>query len=102
MKTHTTLDLDRDLLADAAAALGTTRTTDTVHAALREAVARQARARLMARDWSNLRGLLPEMRAPRPFLPQARETAAALAGAGRSSEVQTEAAAAARSRRTSG
>lgn len=105
MKTHTTLDLDRDLLADAAAALGTTRTTDTVHAALREAAARQARARLMARDWSNLKDLLPEMRAPRPFLPQADETAAALAGAGRPSEVETEAqaeaGAAARSRRTS-
>ena len=79
MKTHTTLDLDRDLLAEAAAALGTSRTTDTVHAALREAVARQARARLMARDWSNLKGLLPEMRAPRAFLPQSDETAAALA-----------------------
>lgn len=68
MKTHTTLDLDRELLAEAAAALGTTRTTDTVHAALREAVARQARARLLARDWTNLRELLPEMRTPRPFL----------------------------------
>jgi Arc/MetJ family transcription regulator len=101
MKTHTTLDLDRDLLANAAAALGTTRTTDTVHAALREAVARQARARLMDRDWSNLKDLLPEMRAPRPFLPQAEETAAALAGAGRPSEVQTEAGAAVRSRRKS-
>jgi Arc/MetJ family transcription regulator len=75
MKTHTTLDLDRDLLAAAAAALGTSRTTDTVHAALREAVARQARARLMARDWSNLRGLLPEMRSPRTFLPQPDESA---------------------------
>jgi len=82
MKTHTTLDLDRDLLAEAAAALGTSRTTDTVHAALREAVARQARARLMTRDWSNLKGLLPEMRSPRPFLPQPDETAAALSGAG--------------------
>src|ERR1700693_4940177 len=81
MKTHTTLDLDRDLLAEAATALGTTRTTDTVHAALREAVARQARARLMARDWSNLKELLPEMRAPRPFLLQAQETAVALARA---------------------
>ncbi len=79
MKTHTTLDLDRDLLADAAEALGTTRTTDTVHAALRDAVARSARARLMARDWSNLRGLLPEMRAPRDFLPQPGETAAGIA-----------------------
>lgn len=76
MKTHTTLDLDRDLLASAAEALGTSRTTDTVHSALREAVARSARARLMARDWSNLQELLPEMRAPRPFLPQPGETAA--------------------------
>jgi Arc/MetJ family transcription regulator len=101
MKTHTTLDLDRDLLANAAAALGTTRTTDTVHAALREAVARQARARLMDRDWSNLKDLLPEMRAPRPFLPQADETAAALTGAGQLVEVQPEAGAAVRSRRKS-
>ncbi len=70
MKTHTTLDSYRDLLASAAAALGTTRTTDTIHAALREAVARQARARLMERDWSSLKDLLPEMRSPRPFLVQ--------------------------------
>ena len=78
MKTHTTLDLDRDLLEQAAEALGTSRTTDTVHAALREAVARSARARLMARDWSNLKDLLPEMRAPRDFLPQPDDTAAAI------------------------
>lgn len=38
-KTHATLDLDSDLLRDAARALGTTRTTDTVHAALRAVVA---------------------------------------------------------------
>jgi uncharacterized protein (DUF1778 family) len=81
-KTHTTLDLDRDLLVAAAAALGTTRTTETVHAALREAVARQSRVRLMARDWSNLKELMPEMRAPRPFLPQAEETATQLAAVG--------------------
>ena len=68
---HTTRYLDRELLAAAAEALGTTRTTDTVHAALREAVARNARARLLARDWSNFEDLLPEMRAPRSFLPQA-------------------------------
>jgi Arc/MetJ family transcription regulator len=80
MKTHTTLDLDRELLTEAAAALGTTRTTETVHAALREAVAMRARARLMARDWSSLKEMLPEMRTPRPFLPQADETAAALSG----------------------
>jgi Arc/MetJ family transcription regulator len=87
MKTHTTLDLDRELLAEAGAALGTTRTTETVHAALREAVARQARVRLMARDWSNLKALMPEMRSPRPFLPQAEETAAQIAAA--SSESRT-------------
>ncbi|CAN5484941.1 hypothetical protein BH20CHL7_BH20CHL7_01620 [soil metagenome] len=65
MKTHTTLDLDRNLLEEAAAALGTTRTTETVHAALRDVVARQRRARLARRDFSNLETLLPEMRAPR-------------------------------------
>ena len=43
-KTHTTLDLDRDLLDRAAEALGTRRTTDTVHAALREVIARRQRA----------------------------------------------------------
>ena len=37
-KTHTTLDLDHDLLHEAAEALGTSRTTETVHAALREVV----------------------------------------------------------------
>lgn len=89
MKIHTTLDLDRDLLSRAAAALGTTRTTETVHAALREAVARQARVRLMARDWSNLKGLMPEMRAPRPFLPKAEDTAAQLAAAAHRSEPRT-------------
>ncbi len=65
MKTHTTLDLDRSLLEEAAAALGTTRTTETVHAALRDVVARQRRARLARRDFSNLEALLPEMRALR-------------------------------------
>ena len=65
MKTHTTLDLDRDLLEQAAEALGTSRTTDTVHAALRDVVARARRAQLVQRDFSNLGELLPEMRAPR-------------------------------------
>ncbi|MEO5743669.1 MAG: type II toxin-antitoxin system VapB family antitoxin [Terracoccus sp.] len=65
MKTHTTLDLDRSLLDEAAEALGTSRTTETVHAALRDVVARQRRARLARRDFSNLETLLPEMRAPR-------------------------------------
>jgi uncharacterized protein (DUF1778 family) len=65
MKTHTTLDLDRDLLEQAAEALGTSRTTDTIHAALRDVVARARRTQLVQRDFSNLGELLPEMRAPR-------------------------------------
>jgi Arc/MetJ family transcription regulator len=64
-KTHTTLDLDRELLMEAAEALGTTRTTETVHAALREVVARRRRAWLVRRDFSDLETLLPEVRAPR-------------------------------------
>jgi len=64
-KTHTTLDLDRELLAQAAEALGTTHTTETVHAALREVVARRKRAWLARRDFSELEELLPEIRAPR-------------------------------------
>ena len=62
-KTHTTLDLDRELLRDAAAALGTTRTTETVHAALREAVARRRRALLAQHDFAELETALPIMRA---------------------------------------
>jgi Arc/MetJ family transcription regulator len=63
-KTHTTLDLDRGLLDEAAAALGTTRTTETVHAALREVVARRRREWLARRDFSELEAVLPELRAP--------------------------------------
>jgi Arc/MetJ family transcription regulator len=61
-KTHTTLDLDRDLLRDAAEALGTTRTTETVHAALRDVVARRRRAWLARRDFSELEAALPSLR----------------------------------------
>jgi Arc/MetJ family transcription regulator len=64
-KTHTTLDLDRDLLHEAADALGTTRTTDTVHAALREVVQRRQRAWLARRDFAELENRLPELRATR-------------------------------------
>jgi Arc/MetJ family transcription regulator len=64
-KTHTTLDLDRALLDAAAKALGTTRTTETVHAALREVVARRRRAWLARRDYSELESVLPEIRATR-------------------------------------
>ena len=65
VRTHTTLDLDRDLLDRAAEALGTRRTTDTVHAALREVVARRQRAWLARRDFSELEERLPALRAPR-------------------------------------
>lgn len=64
-KVHTTLDLDRDLLRDAAQALGTTRTTDTVHAALRDAVSRRQRAWLATRDFSELERALPALRKSR-------------------------------------
>ena len=64
-RTHTTLDLDRDLLRDAAEALGTTRTTDTVHAALRDVVARRQRAWLARRDFSELEPALPALRTSR-------------------------------------
>jgi Arc/MetJ family transcription regulator len=66
MRRHTTLDLDPELIREAAAALGTTRTTETVHAALAEVVARRRRAMLARLD---LPDLTPEavwaMRAPR-------------------------------------
>ncbi len=68
-KTHTTLDLDRDLLREAAEVLRTTRTTDTVHAALREVVARRRRAWLARRDFSELETALDELRAP-PVAPE--------------------------------
>jgi Arc/MetJ family transcription regulator len=65
VRTHTTLDLDRDLLDQAAEVLGTRRTTDTVHAALRDVVARRQRAWLAKRDFSELESHLPELREPR-------------------------------------
>ena len=64
---RTNINLDTDLV-DAAAVLGTTQTTATVHAALREVVDRAARQRLAERDFA---GLTPEalsaMRSPRTF-----------------------------------
>ena len=76
-KSHTTLDLDRELLRDAAAALGTTRTTDTVHAALRDVVNRRKRAWLAQRDFSELDAALPELRAARAAVVERRDGAVA-------------------------
>ena len=38
MRTHTTIDLDRELVGEARQLLGTSTTTETVHAALREVI----------------------------------------------------------------
>ncbi|HZD66707.1 MAG TPA: type II toxin-antitoxin system VapB family antitoxin [Acidimicrobiales bacterium] len=63
---RTNLNLDTELPHAAAEALGTTRTTDTVHAALREVVARAARRRLAEWDLPDLTpGVLEGMRRPR-------------------------------------
>lgn len=41
MRRHTTIDIDMDLVHEAGLALGTTRMTETVHAALAEVVRRR-------------------------------------------------------------
>jgi len=43
MRKHTTIDLDADLVGEARQVLGTTTTTDTVHAALADVVRRRTR-----------------------------------------------------------
>jgi Arc/MetJ family transcription regulator len=48
MRKHTTIDLDTDLVRAAAEALGTTRTTDTIHAALDDVVRRRQRMAITA------------------------------------------------------
>ena len=65
MKKHTTIDLDTDLVREAAEALGTTRTTDTIHAALNEVVRRRQRMTIL--DFQPAIGLadLDAMRAHR-------------------------------------
>jgi Arc/MetJ family transcription regulator len=68
MRKHTTLDLDQDLVREAAVALGTRRTTETVHAALAEVVARRRRASLASLDFPDLTPeALSSVRAPRLF-----------------------------------
>ncbi len=57
MVKRTNINLDMDLVDQAARELGTERTTDTVHRALREVIARAHRARLAQRDFE---GLTPE------------------------------------------
>jgi Arc/MetJ family transcription regulator len=51
---RTNINLDMDLVDQAAHELGTQRTTDTVHEALREVIARARRARLAQREFEDL------------------------------------------------
>jgi Arc/MetJ family transcription regulator len=51
---RTNINLDMDLVEQAAHELGTRRTTETVHEALRDVVARARRARLAQRDFDDL------------------------------------------------
>lgn len=63
---RTNINLDTELVDAAAAVLGTARTTDTVHAALREVIDRAARERLAQRDFDDLTpGALEQIRGPR-------------------------------------
>ncbi len=65
---RTNINLDTDLVDAAAAVLGTTQTTATVHAALREVVDRAARQRLAERDFAPLTPeVLRGLRSPRTF-----------------------------------
>jgi Arc/MetJ family transcription regulator len=51
---RTNINLDMDLVEQAAHELGTQRTTDTVHEALRDVIARARRTRLAQRDFESL------------------------------------------------
>ena len=63
---RTNINLDTELVEEAAAVLGTDRTTDTVHAALRAVIDRAARQRLASRDLDDLTpGVLEQLRSPR-------------------------------------
>jgi Arc/MetJ family transcription regulator len=63
---RTNINLDADLVDAAAEILGTVRTTDTVHAALRSVIGRAARERLAHRDFDDLTPeQLDKLRAPR-------------------------------------
>ena len=62
---RTNINLDMDLVDRAAHELGTERTTDTVHQALREVIARARRARLAQRYFEDLTSeALEAMRRP--------------------------------------
>ena len=63
---RTNINLDTQLVDAAAAVLGTARTTDTVHAALRSVVDRASREALVQRDFADLSpAVLERLRRPR-------------------------------------
>lgn len=63
---RTNINLDTELVDAAAEVLGTVRTTDTVHAALRSVIAHAARERLAGRQFEDLTpDVLNTLRAPR-------------------------------------
>jgi Arc/MetJ family transcription regulator len=65
---RTNINLDTALVDAAAVVLGTARTTDTVHAALRAVIDRAARERLAQRDFADLTpDVLEQVRRPRYF-----------------------------------
>jgi Arc/MetJ family transcription regulator len=65
---RTNINLNTELVEAAAAVLGTARTTDTVHAALRAVIDRAARERLAERDFADLTSdVLDQVRRPRQF-----------------------------------
>jgi Arc/MetJ family transcription regulator len=66
MRERTTMNLDRDLVREAAKALGTKTATETVHRALEEAAHREHRLRLARRSFDELSGeKLDALRRPR-------------------------------------
>ena len=68
MVKRTSVDLDMELVGEAAQALGTGRTTETVHAALRDVIRRKRLHKLAQRDFPDLTlEALEEMRRPRTF-----------------------------------
>jgi Arc/MetJ family transcription regulator len=65
---RTTINLDRDLVDEAAEVLGTVRTTDTVHEAMRDAIRRRHLEALTRERFADLTlEKLEEMRKPRSF-----------------------------------
>jgi Arc/MetJ family transcription regulator len=62
---RTNINLDMDLVEQSAHYLGTRQTTETVHEALRDVVARARRGRLAQRDFADLTpDALEQMRRP--------------------------------------